>query len=129
MCLKIYFKYCIKNQHGFGLIAAIFVVVILAVFGLLVARFTGTGSVQSAEDYLWAQALYSARSAANLRMLNDDSGGPWSGPNLTIAGFTTNELTYTTPTAPDIHYILRVSASRASVNGNVERILEAKYVL
>lgn len=129
MSPKKYFKYCIKSQNGFGLIAAIFIVVILAVFGLLVARFTGTGSLQSAEDYLWAQALYSARSAANLRMLNDDNGGPWSGPNLTIGGFTTNELTYITPTAPDTHYILQVSSSRPSANGNVERILEVKYVL
>lgn len=127
MYLKKYLKHCAKNQHGFGLIAAIFVIVILAVFGLLVARFTGTGSVQSAEDYLWAQALYSAQSASRLRILIDDGGGPWSGTYPVIAQFTIQEITHTVLTGAGSGNptILRVSATR----GNIVRILEAKYVL
>ena len=68
-----------SNQRGIGLVAAIFVIVILALFGLLIARYTKTTSISSAEDYLWAKTYYAIESGIRLRMLEDDGGGNWSG--------------------------------------------------
>lgn len=65
----------LQNQRGFGLIAAIFVVVILAMFGVLTARYIFTTSISSAEDYLWVQALYAAEATAKRRILHLDGGG------------------------------------------------------
>jgi hypothetical protein len=63
------------GQGGFGLIAAMFVVVFLALFGVLAARFLATTSLSSSEDYLWTQALYSAESTAHRVILFNDGGG------------------------------------------------------
>ncbi|MDF1577943.1 MAG: hypothetical protein P1P81_05795, partial [Desulfobulbales bacterium] len=65
----------LRDQRGFGLVAALFVVVILAMFGVLTARYIFTTSVSSAEDYLWSQALYAAEAAAHKRILYHDGGG------------------------------------------------------
>jgi hypothetical protein len=117
----------LRNHNGFGLIAAIFVIVILATFGLLVARFTGTGSLQAAEDYVWAQALYSAQSGIRLRILSDDGGGalsPWPGyPSFSQC--TLQELNHTVLPGPETPTTIRVSATR----GNIVRILEVNYIL
>jgi hypothetical protein len=69
----------LQSQRGFGLLAAIFVIVVLAAFGLLIARYTATGALSSAEDYVWAQSLYAADSAARLHLLHADGGGDWPG--------------------------------------------------
>ena len=65
----------VRNNRGIGLIAVIFVIVIMSMFGLLIARFVTIGSTISIEDYLWAQAIYSAESAAQLQILYNDGGG------------------------------------------------------
>jgi hypothetical protein len=117
----------ISNNHGFGLIAAIFVIVILAVFGLLVARFTGTGALESAEDYLWAQAYYSAQSAAQSKILCNDNGGGIGvcATPTTISTFTiTVNDTFSVVGSPAI---VRVQAERTGIN--VSRTLEVKYIL
>lgn len=115
------------SQKGFGLIAAIFVILTLATFGLLVARFTGTGTVAGAEDYLWAQAIYSAQSGIRLRILQQDGGGgfgPFSYPE--IGRCTLVEITPPTDLQPPNQpSTVRVTARR----GEVSRTLEAKYVL
>lgn len=68
-----------SNQRGIGLIAALFVIVILSLFGLLIARYTMTTSISSAEDYLWAKTYYAVESGIRIRMLEDDGGGNWAG--------------------------------------------------
>ena len=76
------YRNILNNQNGFGLLAAVFVVVIVAMFGALLIRYTQSGAAASAEDYLWAQALYTAESAAQLQILDNDGGGPggpWPG--------------------------------------------------
>ena len=117
----------IKNNEGFGLIAAIFVITILATFGLLVARFSGTGNVESAEDYLWAQALYSSQSGISLRILQHDGGGNFGAFSYpAIAQFTLQEITPPTVQNPQNQpSVVRVTATRTTVS----RTLEAKYVL
>src|SRR5574340_1263817 len=74
----------LQSQKGFGLMAAVFVIVVLAAFGVLIARYASTGAVASAEDYVWAQSLYAADSAARLRMLSRDNGGNWGGGAFTF---------------------------------------------
>lgn len=114
------------SQKGFGLITAIFVITILATFGVLVARYTMTSAVSSSEDYVWAQALYSADSVAQLRILNHDNGGNWGGGWVkpAIAGLSTTINTDTFPGfgAPAT---LRVRAN----SGPVSREIEVKYIL
>ena len=126
MFLKRFFWNRICNNHGFGLIAAIFVVVILAMFGLLIARFTGTSSIQAAEDYLWSQALYSSQSGIRLRILERDGGGNFGVFTFPIVSqFTLQEIIPPTlHQAPNQPSTIRLSASR----GNIVRILEVKYV-
>ena len=80
----------VRNQRGVGLLAAIFVVVIVGMFGVLIARFAIISSVTSAEEALWAQALYSAHSAAQIHILYDDGGGTGSRSLNTVAGFVTD---------------------------------------
>jgi hypothetical protein len=65
----------LANRRGIALITAIFAIVILALFGLLIARYTVTTQLSSAEDYLWAQSLYSAESVMRLNILKNDGGG------------------------------------------------------
>jgi hypothetical protein len=119
-------QFCfVYNDRGMGLVAAIFIIVILAVFGMLIARFTSTTSVTSVEDYLWAQALYSAEAAAQLRILNHDGGGNWGGfsypviNNFTITPVTDSFSGAGSPATLD------VLATRATV----VREIQVKYIL
>ncbi len=119
------------NNKGFGLIAAVFVVVILAMFGLLIARYTLTSSTSSGEDYVWSQALYSAESVAQLRILCYDGGGNFPGPCNGVGGVepivenfavTIGTDTFTGPNSPDI---LQVQSTR----GNISRQIQVKFIL
>ena len=74
-----FLKKLIHNEQGIGLVAVVFVIVILSLFGMLISRYTVTTSMSSAEDYLWAQALYAAESGLKLRILEADDGGNWAG--------------------------------------------------
>ena len=69
----------LANRRGIALITAIFAIVILALFGLLITRYTVTTQTSSAEDYLWAQSLYSAESVMRLNILSRDNGGNLGG--------------------------------------------------
>ena len=73
------------EQSGFGLVTAIFVIVILALFGILAVRYAALTSISASEDYLAAQALYAAESAARLKIMCFDKGG---GPPFYGAGNT-----------------------------------------
>ena len=113
------------NAKGFGLLAAIFVIVVVAMFGMLIVRYTITGSVSSVDDYLWAQALYSAESAAQLTILDHDGGGTGTFTlPLEINKLTANSTIddFTLPTTPAT---LRVTATIL----NITREIEVKYLL
>ena len=121
----------VKNQQGFGLIAAVFLIVVIGMFGVLIARYVATTSISSAEDYLSAQSLFSARSAASLRILFHDSGGPlgwvWTDPDPEVAGFAT-----TRPTdnfvAAGTPAVIRTRATSNAISG-ISRDVEIKYIL
>ena len=81
------------DNRGIGLITAIFIIVVVASFGLLLSRFVITHSTASAEDYLWAQALYSADSIIKLRLLQED--------NASLAVTDSSIMGYTTTQTPD----------------------------
>ncbi len=115
----------ISNKQGFGLISAIFVIVILALFGLLVARFVATTSITSSEDYLWSQALYSAESAAQLRILYNDGGGSGVLVQPKIGQFSISENdNFPGPGSPAV---LRIEATIAGLG--ISREVEVKYIL
>jgi hypothetical protein len=116
----------ISNQQGIGLIAALFVIVILSLFGVIVARFTQTTSVASAEDYLWAQTYYSAESALRLRILEDDGGGNWSGWTnypTSLGGATITEVSFSSMPVGQPSSV-KVKATII----NIVRSLEVKYI-
>ncbi len=111
-----------------GLIMAIFIIVVVAMFGLLIARYTTISSVASAEDYIWAQALYSAESTIRLNILRRDGGGKLTGSVEPMVGGVNTVLTesYVAPAQPAT---IRVQAFR-DINGSaVSRTVEAKYRL
>ena len=120
MCLEL-----LHNQKGFGLMAAIFVIVVLAAFGLLIARYAATGAISSAEDYVWAQSLYAADSAARLRMLDQDGGGNWGAGafNFPRVGSCTTAANADTLTAGNGTIEVRASA------GEVSRTIIVNYRL
>ena len=119
------------NKRGMGLIMAIFIIVVVAMFGLLIARYTTISSVASAEDYIWAQALYSAESTMRLNLLRNDRGGKLPAqPTLVkpIVGGVEAILTESY-VAPDKPATIRVQASREVNGSKVSRTVEVKYVL
>jgi hypothetical protein len=123
------FRNPIKNQDGIGLIAAIFLIVVVAMFGVLIARYTMISSQSSAEDYLWAQALYAAESAAQLRILEDDDGGPagWTWADPTISTFGTT-VTPDPPVFIDPSTIKKITseATRPINTGAITRTIEVR---
>jgi heme/copper-type cytochrome/quinol oxidase subunit 3 len=120
------FRNPIKNQDGIALIAAIFLIVVVAMFGVLIARYTMISSQASAEDYLWSQALYSAESAAQLRILEDDGGGNWGAwANPTINTFTTTVSAPSLVGSSTTIYEIQSQATRASIT----RTIEIRYKL
>lgn len=111
----------LADERGLGLIAAVFVIVVVGLFGSLIARYATLGSVSSAEDYLWAQALYSAQSSAQLAVLYSDGGGTGSYSLSSVGGFTV-----TTSTVTDG---VEASATR-EINGNaIHRQVQLRVAL
>jgi len=116
----------LKCQKGAGIMVAVFVIVILGMFGTLIARYASMGAATSVEEYLWAQALYSAESAAQLRILTHDDGGS-GGP---VFPLTVEKFTIATPSIDDfsergIPATLKLEAKRL----HVTRSIELKYLL
>jgi len=124
----------LANRRGIGLITAVFAIVILALFGLLIARFTVTTQTSSTEDYLWAQALYSAESVMRLNILGNDGGGGITAPvNPTVGGIPAlpptkaDGATLFAFTATDTPTTIQVQAKHDGTK--VSRTVEAKYLL
>jgi hypothetical protein len=118
----------LANHRGIALITAVFAIVILALFGLLITRYTVTTQMSSAEDYLWAQALYSAESTMRLNILRNDGGGNFTGVPIPLVGQIPTQI-ITPPTA--FNGVGNPSTIRVqAIHGtNVSRTVEAKYIL
>lgn len=111
----------VRNERGIGLITAVFVIVIVAMFGTLIARYTTISAVSSAESYHWAQALYSAQSAAQIAVLYDDGGGT-GGENLAVvSGFTVSTT--------NIVSGVRADAQKSVNNTMIHREVEVRVSL
>ena len=119
----IYLPKIIRNQKGFGLMIAIFVIVIMGTFGTLIAQYTAISFTESSEEYLWGQALYSAESAAQLRILTHDGGGS-GGWNGTPGSLTIEQFDITAPidtfTVSTTSATLAVQATRVNVTRKIE---------
>lgn len=116
----------LANRRGISLVTAIFTIVILSLFGLLIARYTMTTQISSAEDYLWAQSLYSAESTMRLNILRRDSGGGLAGAVAPTVGQIPTAIIIDNFTAPGVAATIRV---RATDTTGVSREVEAKYIL
>lgn len=127
MCPEYLFPFA--NRRGIGLITAVFAIVILSLFGLLLTRYTVTTQMSSAEDYIWAQALYSAESTMRLNILRNDGGGSLPAKpalvNPAIGQIPTTIITddFTAAATPST---IRVQAIHGT---GVSRTVEAKYIL
>ncbi len=111
----------LANQEGIGLIAAIFLIVVVGMFGVLIARYTMISSQASAEDYLWSQALYAAESAARLRILTHDVAGGLGGwTDRTINTFNTTITTGPTQFGTSGIWEIHSEATRAGVTRTIE---------
>lgn len=114
-----------NNQKGFGLLAAIFVIVVVAMFGTLIVRYTISGATSSVDDYLWAQALYSAESAAQLKILDYDNGGAGTFSLPLVINKSNTVSIIDDFTAPATPATLRITATRL----NITREIEIRYLL
>lgn len=117
------------DQGGFGLIAVLFAVVFLALFGVLAARFLATTAISSSEDYLWTQTLYAAESTAHRVILFHDGGGGGAlvlVPPLVVQNITTvvNVDTFVaagTPASLEVEGLVPTM--------NIRRIIQVRYLL
>jgi len=120
----------LKENKGFGLIAAIFVIIFISLFGLLAVKHLQSTTTGSGEAYLWAQALYTANYTARLKILYDDQGGgTWVGPptDIQIQGTNGSIITDTYDTNPDPTIPATIEA-RGSV-GTIVRKVQVKFIL
>lgn len=117
------FASILANQRGLGLITALFTIVVVGMFGVLIGRYVSISSVSSAEDYYWAQALYSAQSAAQLRILYDDNGGVGARNINQLAGFAVDTDTVSVVSG------IRASAERNLNNTKIRREIEVHVAL
>lgn len=122
--LKMFRKYSsevVNNDRGIGLITALFVIVVVAMFGLLIVRYARFGSIASVEDYFWSQALYSAQSAAQQSVLFNDGGGTGSFQLTRV-----NEVDVATSSIVDG---VRATATKTIDGSTLERTIEIHLTL
>ncbi|MBU0675381.1 MAG: hypothetical protein KJ950_12115 [Proteobacteria bacterium] len=122
------------NQQGFGLIAALFMIVILAMFGSLAARYLATTTITSTDDYLWAKSLYAAESAANRRILYHDGGGTGGFVTPVVNNMTTvisidNFQPPGSPSSLEVSGFFDTNGNATPDSGEVVRTITIKYML
>lgn len=116
----------VQNQDGFGLVAALFAVIILAMFGVLAARYLFTTAISSAEDYLWAQALYGAEAAAHRQILAHDGGGTGGFVTPLIIQNTTCTVTSDSWSGSGVPATITV---RGRAGSDITRIISVSFIL
>jgi hypothetical protein len=114
------------GQDGFGLVAALFVVVFLALFGVLAARNLATTSLSSSEDYLWTQALYAAEATAHRRILFHDGGGggAFTAPVLQNISTAVNLDTFVAADTPAM-----IETEGTVPARNIRRVIQVEFLL
>jgi len=93
------------DRKGASLIAALFFVLIVAIFGILSLRIVNMGTISSSEEYRYNQGGFSALTARDLRALYILSGGSngWDGTgSLVIGPCTITQEAYDEATDRDI---------------------------
>lgn len=113
----------LSSDKGFGLVAAVFVIVFMGMFGLLAARHLQSTSIDASETWLWAQALYTANSTARLRILtHDGGGGSFTAPVIqNVQGSITSD-NFAGKGAPS-------SLEARGATGKIVRTIRVKYIL
>lgn len=123
------FRDPVRNQRGMGLIAAVFIIVVVGMFGVLVARYTTISSTASVETFIWAQALSSAESTARLNILRHDGGGNLAGAVEPVVGGVSTDILADTFTAPAVPAAIQVQAAREVNGSEVSRTVAVKFQL
>jgi hypothetical protein len=112
-----------------GLVTAVFLIVIVGMFGVLIARYATVSSVASAETFIWTQALSSAESTARLNILRHDGGGNLAGAVAPVVGGVSTAISSDSFTAPAIPATIRVRGFREVNGSEVSRTVEVKFQL
>lgn len=63
-----------KNEKGFSIVAAVFIVAILSILGIIVISYTMTSAEESGNEYLSTQAFYNAESGIYCALLELENG-------------------------------------------------------
>jgi len=123
LCLLSPVSCLLSSDKGFGLVAAVFVIVFMGLFGLLAARHLQSTSIDASETWLWAQALYTANSTARLRILtHDGGGGSFTAPVIqNVQGSITSD-NFAGKGAPS-------SLEARGATGKIVRTIRVKYIL
>jgi hypothetical protein len=116
-----------KNNHGVSLIAAVFIIVILAFMGGMLVSLINTGSFSSTNDLQSVQALYVAEGGAEYARLQFTGGTPCNslgynnislGQGAVTSAFTTTGMRYN-PAAPlNLGANITAAATVIPVSGN-----------
>lgn len=77
-----------KAQHGFAIVAAIFLLVILAALGAFMVTFSNSQHITSAQDIQGSRAYWSARAGIEWAIASTTTTCPTSPKTLTINTFT-----------------------------------------
>lgn len=75
-----------KSEKGFSIIAAVFIVVILSILGIIVVTYTITSAEETGNEFLSTQAFYNAETGIYSALLEIENG---LNPNGKSYSFTT----------------------------------------
>ncbi len=126
----------LKNQAGFTLVQAIFILVVLALLGVVMMRMIGTQSTTSAFALQGTRAYQAARSGLEWGAARATGGNCAAGSSMTISGFSvtvdcTNTL-FTEGAGPAYSVFHLSSVAEFGTYGSpsyIQRRVEAKVKL
>ena len=122
-----------RGERGVTLMAALFFIVIIALFGLLAVRFISMGQIGSGEAYRYSQARFAALAGRELHFLYLDTGGTygWDGaaPVRLTVGRCRVERTFgdVNATLDEDAVIFRLRGSCGGASEGVARVWEAAF--
>lgn len=124
-------KYTLKNQYGFAIVSAIFLLVVLALLGAFMMTFSNTQHLTSAQDIQGSRAYWAARTGLEWGIASTTAACPASPTTMSVNGFsvvvTCSLQTYSEASAT-LNIFKLTSVASAGTIGNlsfIERSLSA----
>lgn len=124
-------KFAIKIQHGFAIVSAIFLLVVLALLGAFMVTFSNTQHLTSAQDIQGSRAYWAARTGLEWGVASTVAACPASPTTFSVNGFsvavTCTAQSYTeAATTLNIFKLTSVASTGTIGNiGFIERSLSA----